>query len=129
MGTPKRGFWWRAGAPLRLLAVLLLRLYRYTLSAFVGRGCRHLPTCSEFMEQAIRQHGFWPGGWVGTARLCRCHPYGTSGYDPVPPALPPAARWWRPWRYGDWRWRRPEGFSCEAVAEPQSPAKQVPGKR
>jgi putative membrane protein insertion efficiency factor len=86
-------------------AHLLIRGYQLTVSALVGRHCRHLPTCSSFMDEAICRHGLWAGGWMGTARLCRCHPFGTQGYDPVPPALPPAARWFAPWRYGRWRWR------------------------
>jgi hypothetical protein len=93
----------------------LLRLYRYTLSMLIGRTCRHLPTCSEYMEDAMRAHGAWPGGWIGVARLCRCHPWGTSGFDPVPARLNPAARWYSPWRYGRWRSTEPAVFTCEAL--------------
>jgi putative membrane protein insertion efficiency factor len=84
-------------------AVLLITLYRYTLSAFVGRTCRHLPSCSEYTSEAIWRFGFWPGGWMGLARLSRCRPAGTHGYDPVPQTLPPLARWYQPWRYGSWK--------------------------
>ncbi len=96
-------FWALVDLPFKLLAVLLITIYRYTLSALVGRSCRHLPTCSEFTASAIWQHGFWPGGWMGAARIWRCRPGGTHGYDPVPEKLPQHAHWYMPWRYGYWR--------------------------
>ncbi len=80
----------------------LIRVYRYSLSALVGRTCRHLPTCSEFTDEAIARHGLWCGGWMGAARIWRCRPGGTHGFDPVPQNLPLRARWYRPWRYGRW---------------------------
>ena len=52
----------------------LVRLYRYTLSAFIGRTCRYLPSCSEYTEEALRRHGAWAGGWIGLARICLCCP-------------------------------------------------------
>jgi hypothetical protein len=61
-----------------------------------------LPTCSEFTDEAIARHGLWAGGWMGAARICRCHPWGTSGFDPVPETLPPGGHWLQPWRYGQW---------------------------
>jgi putative membrane protein insertion efficiency factor len=64
--------------------VLLIRGYRYVLSPFIGPSCRHLPTCSEYAEEAIRRHGVLKGSWLAVARLGRCHPWGSSGYDPVP---------------------------------------------
>jgi putative membrane protein insertion efficiency factor len=85
-----------------LLARGLIRIYRYSLSSLVGRTCRHLPTCSEYADEAIARHGLWRGGWMALARLWRCRPFGTHGFDPVPPALPPRARWYRPWSYGFW---------------------------
>ncbi|MAN77546.1 membrane protein insertion efficiency factor YidD [Pelagibacterium flavum] len=89
--------------PFKWGAYLLIQAYRYTLSALVGRNCRHAPTCSEFTRDAILSHGFWPGGWMGAGRIWRCRPGGTHGYDPVPKALPSGARWYLPWRYGRWR--------------------------
>ena len=47
-------------------------------------SCRFTPTCSEYMRQAIVKHGPIKGLWLGTKRLLRCHPWGGSGYDPVP---------------------------------------------
>lgn len=80
-----------------------IRLYRYTLSGLMGRQCRHLPTCSEYTEEAIARHGLWAGGWMGFARICRCNPFGTSGLDFVPEELPQKGRWYAPWRYAKWR--------------------------
>ncbi len=65
-----------------------IRAYQLSLSAILGRQCRHEPSCSAYMDEAIAQHGVWTGGLLGLARLCRCHPWGTSGYDPVPEHLP-----------------------------------------
>lgn len=81
----------------------LIAAYRLTLSPLVGYHCRHLPTCSQYADEAMARHGFWAGGWMTLARLLRCHPFGTSGLDFVPPAPPAGARWYRPWRYGRWR--------------------------
>jgi uncharacterized protein len=81
----------------------LVRLYRYTFSALVGFHCRHLPTCSSYADEAIGRFGLWAGGWMTLARLCRCHPFGTSGLDFVPDRLPAHSHWYLPWRYGLWR--------------------------
>ena len=81
----------------------LIKLYRYTLSPLIGFRCRHLPTCSEYADEAIARHGLWAGGWMALARILRCHPFGTAGLDFVPRELPPGACWFLPWRYGRWR--------------------------
>jgi putative membrane protein insertion efficiency factor len=80
----------------------LIQLYKWTLSPLIGRDCRYLPTCSSYAADAIRQHGAWAGGWMATARICRCHPWGGHGWDPAPEQVRRNS-WWRPWRYGDWR--------------------------
>lgn len=104
----------------RLLPRTLLRapilLYRYTLSSFLGRQCRYLPTCSAYADEAIATHGAGPGTVMAVARICRCNPWGGHGYDPVPPCLPADARWYRPWRYGIWR--TPRTSRDEAGADP-----------
>lgn len=90
----------------RLLALPLIgvvRIYRYTLSAFMGRTCRFMPSCSEYTEEALRRHGGWAGGWMGLARICRCRPGGGDGLDFVCDVPPETARWYLPWRYGKWR--------------------------
>jgi putative membrane protein insertion efficiency factor len=76
--------------PGRLIGVALIRLYQLTLSGFVGRSCRHQPTCSEYAYEAIARFGLLPGSWLAARRVARCHPWGTSGFDPVPPDM----RWW-----------------------------------
>ncbi len=65
-----------------------IRAYKLTLSPWIGRQCRYLPTCSEYAEEALIRHGPWRGGSMTVRRLCRCHPFGGSGYDPAPPAEP-----------------------------------------
>lgn len=97
----------QAFALLRLVPRSVLRvpilIYRYTLSSFMGRQCRYLPTCSHYADEAIARHGAWPGFFMATARICRCNPWGGHGYDPVPQCLPTGGRWYTPWRYGIWR--------------------------
>jgi hypothetical protein len=67
------------------------RLYKLTLSPWIGRGCRFLPTCSDYAAEALIRHGPFVGGKLTIVRLCRCHPAGGSGFDPVPPKKPPAS--------------------------------------
>ena len=78
----------------RSMAQALITAYRLTLSPLVGWECRHLPTCSVYAAEAIGRFGVWAGCWMTLARLCRCHPLGTSGLDFVPRALPPRSRWY-----------------------------------
>jgi putative membrane protein insertion efficiency factor len=61
------------------------RAYKLTLSPLIGRHCRYLPTCSDYAAEALIEHGPWRGGWLAARRLCSCHPFGGSGYDPPPP--------------------------------------------
>jgi uncharacterized protein len=86
----------------RLIGHGLVALYRYTLSPLIGPRCRHLPSCSEYADEAISHFGLWAGGWMALARILRCQPWGTSGLDFVPAALPESAHWYLPWRYGRW---------------------------
>jgi putative membrane protein insertion efficiency factor len=87
----------------RRVALGAIRAYQLSLSGLLGRQCRYLPTCSAYTAEAIARHGVWAGGWMGAARICRCHPLGASGFDPPPQTLPAGASWARPWRYGRWR--------------------------
>lgn len=81
--------------PLRAIAIALIFIYRYCLSALFAPRCRYLPTCSEYGLEAIRTHGAFRGGWLAVKRIARCHPLGGSGLDPVPQsreeAFPPTA--------------------------------------
>ena len=83
----------------RALLLAPIALYRLTISPLLGVNCRHLPSCSDYAREAIDKNGAWKGGWLALARLCRCHPWGSHGFDPVPDLRddrPPFA----PWRYG-----------------------------
>ena len=103
-----------AGRIPRKAAQGLVSTYRLTLSPFIGFDCRYLPTCSEYANEALGRFGLWGGGWMTCARLCRCHPLGSSGLDFVPQALPQRARWYIPWRYGRWRGTH-NPYQCEPV--------------
>ncbi|MDQ1186032.1 MULTISPECIES: membrane protein insertion efficiency factor YidD [Agrobacterium] len=85
--------------PGRLFGMGLIRLYQLTLSGFLGNGCRHIPTCSEYGYEAIGRHGLWSGGWLTLFRVARCGPGGTSGFDPVAERLGGRQYWFTPWRY------------------------------
>ena len=87
----------------RQAAHRVIRAYQLTLSGLIGRQCRHAPSCSDFADEAIQRYGLWAGGIMGLARVCRCQPWGTAGFDPVPQQLPARAHWSRPWAYGQWR--------------------------
>jgi uncharacterized protein len=63
---------------------LLIWLYRHSLSYFLGSRCRFMPTCSAYADEALKRHGPVKGSWLALRRLCRCHPWGGEGYDPVP---------------------------------------------
>ena len=69
---------------LRPLLILPIRLYQLAISPLLPPSCRYQPTCSAYAIEALEQHGAWRGGWLTLRRLLRCHPWGGSGYDPVP---------------------------------------------
>ena len=99
------GAWPRT--PGRLFGTGFVRLYQLTLSGFVGKSCRHYPTCSEFAYEAIARHGLWRGGFMGLFRVMRCGPGGTHGIDLVPERLDRDQAWYAPWRL--WRVSRKSG--------------------
>src|SRR5204863_6544810 len=74
------------------LARLFIRGYQIILSPVLhllagpGGGCRFEPTCSQYFLEAVEEHGSIKGSWLGVKRLCRCHPWGGHGFDPVPKA-------------------------------------------
>jgi putative membrane protein insertion efficiency factor len=81
-----------ARAP-RALLLGLIRLYQLALSPWLGTQCRFQPTCSVYAAEALERFGVGRGMWLAAKRLGRCHPWGRSGYDPVPAANgPPAGR-------------------------------------
>ncbi|MCX6235244.1 MAG: membrane protein insertion efficiency factor YidD [Bacteroidetes bacterium] len=66
------------------LMILFIRLYQVTISPFFPPSCRYTPTCSAYGIEAIKKHGPFRGGWLTLKRVLSCHPWGGSGYDPVP---------------------------------------------
>ena len=82
-----------------------IHLYRWTLKPLMGMECRHLPTCSDYALQSIDGNGAWKGFWLMVSRLSRCHPWGTSGYDPVPDLSGVRHSVRRAYRYGRWNGR------------------------
>ena len=62
----------------------LIRTYQLLVSPLLRPSCRFLPTCSEYAAEAIQRHGALRGVGLALWRLARCHPWGGSGYDPVP---------------------------------------------
>lgn len=67
--------------------ILLVRFYQTAISPFIPATCRYSPTCSHYTIEAIQKHGVFFGGWLAIKRICSCHPWGGSGYDPVPTKL------------------------------------------
>ena len=74
----------RLKAFLSWLLVLPIRFYQIAISPLLGPSCRFTPTCSQYMVEAVLKYGIFKGGWLGIKRILRCHPWGGSGYDPVP---------------------------------------------
>lgn len=66
----------------------LVEAYRWLISPILPQSCRYWPTCSAYAGEAIGTHGPWRGLWLAARRILRCHPWGGSGYDPVPAPLP-----------------------------------------
>jgi putative membrane protein insertion efficiency factor len=70
--------------PLAWVFALPVRAYRVVFSPWVGHNCRFQPTCSAYALEALERHGAIKGFWLTIRRIGRCHPLGSSGYDPVP---------------------------------------------
>ena len=70
---------------MRTALILLVRAYQVVLSPLFSGCCRFEPSCSNYMIEALQTHGVVKGLYLGIVRLLRCHPFGKSGYDPVPP--------------------------------------------
>jgi hypothetical protein len=79
------GIWARNGLAAVLIGIV--RVYQWGISPWLGSRCRFEPTCSHYAVAAIRRFGPMKGGWLALRRILRCHPWGTSGYDPVPEEL------------------------------------------
>ena len=64
--------------------LLVVRFYQVAISPFTPAACRFEPTCSSYMIEALQTHGLFYGGFLGIKRIFSCHPWGQTGYDPVP---------------------------------------------
>ncbi len=69
---------------LSFVLIGLVRFYQLAISPLTPPSCRFTPTCSQYALEAIRKYGPFKGGWLAIKRILRCHPWGGSGYDPVP---------------------------------------------
>jgi len=68
----------------KYLIIFPVRLYQKLISPLLGPSCRYQPTCSVYMIEAVNEWGVFIGGFLGLKRICRCHPWGSTGYDPIP---------------------------------------------
>lgn len=68
----------------RTIVLLPVYFYRYSISPLLPASCRYTPTCSQYTVEAIMKHGVIKGAWLAIKRIASCHPWGGSGYDPVP---------------------------------------------
>ncbi len=66
------------------LIIGLVKIYKYAISPMLPNSCRYTPTCSTYAIEAIQKYGPLKGTWLAIKRIARCHPWGGSGYDPVP---------------------------------------------
>lgn len=66
--------------------LIVIRAYQLLLSPFAGGACRFSPSCSQYALDAVATHGLVRGMWLAVRRVSRCHPFGSAGFDPVPPA-------------------------------------------
>ena len=70
---------------MKKILIALIKFYQFFISPLCPGTCRFRPTCSQYMIEAIATHGVVKGLYLGIKRLLKCHPWGGSGYDPVPP--------------------------------------------
>jgi putative membrane protein insertion efficiency factor len=66
------------------ILIVPIRVYQLTISRILPPSCRFSPSCSHYAVEALSRHGPLKGGWLALRRIGRCHPWGSSGYDPVP---------------------------------------------
>lgn len=65
--------------------IVLIKSYQLLISPHLGQNCRFHPSCSNYAIEALQTHGFFKGFWLAFRRVAKCNPWGSSGYDPVPP--------------------------------------------
>ena len=69
---------------MKKIAVAIIKGYQKYISSWTPQTCRYQPTCSHYTIEALQKHGFLKGSWLGLKRIASCHPFGGSGFDPVP---------------------------------------------
>ena len=69
---------------LKYIIIVPVKIYQKLISPLLGPTCRYEPSCSHYMIQAVEEWGLLKGFWLGIKRIGRCHPWGSSGYDPIP---------------------------------------------
>lgn len=69
---------------MKWLLIGLVKIYQYAISPFLGKRCRHYPSCSAYAVEAVGKYGAIKGGWLSLKRVSHCHPWHPGGYDPVP---------------------------------------------
>lgn len=69
---------------IKQIFIFPILIYQYSISPLLPSSCRYTPTCSHYAKEAIMKHGILKGIWLAIKRIRRCHPWGGSGYDPVP---------------------------------------------
>lgn len=67
-----------------IIIVKIIKLYQLIISPLIGSNCRYTPSCSTYSIDALKKHGLMKGGKLSIKRILSCHPFGKSGYDPVP---------------------------------------------
>ena len=66
------------------LLIIPIKIYQIIISPLLGPSCRFTPTCSQYAVEAIQKYGPFKGSWLSFKRILKCHPWGGSGYDPLP---------------------------------------------
>ena len=69
---------------MKYLFIFLVRFYQVVVSPLKPPSCRYTPTCSQYALEALKKYGAFKGGWLAIKRISSCHPWGGSGYDPIP---------------------------------------------
>ena len=77
-------YFWQVKNVIRRIFILPVLFYQYAISPLFPSTCRYTPTCSTYAKEAVLKHGIFKGTWLAIKRIGSCHPWGGSGYDPVP---------------------------------------------
>ena len=64
--------------------IFIIKIYQFIFSPLIGKNCRYLPTCSEYVIESLKLHGLLRGSFFSIKRILKCHPFGGHGFDPIP---------------------------------------------